>query len=57
MTFREYLLQEYGNDWQAMQMNMIHEDYNEDQINEKHNELIEEFEEYMENNDLEIIPE
>lgn len=57
MTFKQYLLQEYGNDWQAMQMNMIHHDYTVEKMNDEQDKLREEFEEYLEDNDIEETPE
>lgn len=57
MTFRGYLLEELGRDWQSIQMDLIHEGYSEDEINEHHTELRDDFESYLEDNEIEEVPE
>lgn len=57
MTFKEWVMQEHGQSWQGIQMNLIYEGLNESEINEQYDELLETFEEYMELHELDIVPE
>ncbi len=57
MTFNEWVIVEYGQNWQGVHMDLVDEGLSESEINEKQNEIINAFEEYMELHDLEIIPE
>lgn len=57
MTFNEWVTLEYGQNWQGVHMDLVDEGFSGSEINEQHNEIIEAFEEYMENHDLVIIPE
>lgn len=57
MTFNEWVTLEYGQNWQGVHMDLVDEGFSQSEINEKQNEIIEAFEEYMENHDLVIIPE
>lgn len=57
MTFRDYLIQEYGQDWQGIQMDLLHEDYTEEMMNDYHDKLRDDFNDYLDDNDAEEIPE
>lgn len=57
MTFTEYLRKEYRKDWDGLRDDMIFEGCDEDQIREREDDLQAEFEDYCEENDIEIIPE
>ena len=57
MTFNEWVSIEYGQHWQGVHMDLVEEGFSETEINEKQNEIIEAFEEYMEIHELEIIAE
>ena len=53
MTFNEYLIQEYGQNWQGIHMDLIVEGYNEDELDDRYWELRSEFDDYCEDNDIE----
>jgi hypothetical protein len=57
MTLNEYLTAEYGQDWQGIHMDLVDAGLSEEERDDKHNELIEAFEEYMESNNLQIVAE
>lgn len=53
MTFNEYLIETHGQNWQGVHMDLVDEGLGEDELNDKHNELIEEYEQHCEDNDIE----
>ncbi|MEK5149109.1 MULTISPECIES: hypothetical protein [unclassified Psychrobacillus] len=57
MTFNQWMLQEHGQNWQGVHMDLVDQGLSEEEINEQQNEFIEAFEEYMETHELEIIAE
>jgi hypothetical protein len=57
MTFNEYLIAEYGQDWQGIHMDLVDAGCAEEERDDYHNKLIEDFEEHMESNGLEIVAE
>lgn len=57
MTFNEWVSIEYGQNWQGVHMDLVDEGFSESEINEQYNEIINAFEEYMEQHELEIIQE
>lgn len=57
MTFNEWLIEEYGQNWQGIHMDLVENGLNESQLNAKQNDLLEQFEDYMELHVLEIVPE
>lgn len=57
MTFNEWLTQEYGQNWQGIQMDLIYHGKSEEEINDEHNKITDKFHDYMELHEIEIIPE